>query len=311
MTVPRSARAGRPLSGNVLGMLGMLAAMACFVLNDAFVKLVGLKLPIAQIISIRGLFAFAIVLPIAWRFDALRAAHRLLQPTVALRVLGEVSATGLFLLGLVNMPFAEANAVLQFTPLAVTAASALVLGERVGWRRWLAAAAGLAGVLMIIKPGSSAFNWYSVPLLGSVLCVVVRDLATRRIDLGIPTLLITVVSAASVTVFGLFLSVLQPWQPATSKDILYLMGAAVFLVMGYFTITMALRSGEIAAVAPFRYSVVVYAIITGYLIWGEVPDIWAVAGVTIVATAGLYTFHRERRLKAKEQAMQSATSGAS
>jgi drug/metabolite transporter (DMT)-like permease len=137
----------------------------------------------------------------------------------------------------------------------------------------------------------------------------VRDLATRQIETGIPTLLVTALSAASVTVFGLLLSLFQSWQPANPADILHLAGAAVFLVMGYFTITMALRAGEISAVAPFRYSVILYAIITGYFIWGEVPDIWALAGVTIVALAGLYTFHRERRLKAKERAMQSAASG--
>lgn len=289
-------------------MLGMLVAMACFVFNDAFVKLVGLNLPVGQIIAIRGFFALMIVLPFACYFGVLRHAPRLLQPLIAVRALGEMLATGLFLLGLVHLPFAEANAVLQFTPLGVTAASALFLGERVGWRRWLAAAAGLLGVLMIIKPGSDVFNWYSVPLLASVLCVVVRDLATRRIDPGVPTLLVTVLSAASVMVFGLIWSLFEPWQTASSTDILNLLGAAVFLVMGYFTITVALRTGEISAVAPFRYSVVVYAIVTGYFIWGEVPDRWAILGVIIVAAAGLYTFHRERKLKVKEQAMQSAVS---
>ncbi len=289
-------------------MLAMLAGMGCFVLNDAFVKLVGLKLPIAQIIALRGLFALVLVLPVAWHFGALRHIGRLRQIPVGLRVAGEVSATGLFLIGLMQMPFAEANAVLQFTPLAVTAASALFLGEKVGWRRWLAAAAGLAGVLLIIKPASESFNWYSIPLLASVLCVVVRDLATRQIDTGIPTLLITVLSATSVMTFGFVWSLFVPWQPASSTDILHLLGAALFLVLGYFTITIALRAGEISAIAPFRYSVVVYAIVTGYLIWGEVPDRWAVIGVIIVAAAGLYTFHRERKLKAKEQAMQSAAS---
>lgn len=308
MATPASVHSAQRVSGNVVGMLGMLAAMGCFVLNDAFVKLVGLKLPIAQIVTIRGLFALIIVLPIALSFGAFRHVHRLFQPAIALRALGEVSATGLFLLGLVHMPFAEANAVLQFTPLAVTAASAIVLGEKVGWRRWLAAVAGLIGVLMIIKPGSEAFDWYSLPLVGSVVCVVVRDLATRQIDTGIPTLLVTVLSAFSVTSFGLLLSPLQPWQAASAADVLNLFGAAVFLVMGYFTITMALRAGEISAVAPFRYSVIVYAIITGYLIWGEVPDVWAVLGVTIVAIAGLYAFHRERRLKQEERAMRSVAS---
>lgn len=312
MTLPVSgttSSGSRGVSGNVLGMLAMLAAMGCFCFNDAFVKLVGHGLPIAEIITIRGLFAFAIILPIAISFGVLKHARQLSQVAVLLRIIGETSATGLFLLGLMNMPFAEANAVLQFTPLGVTAASALFLGERVGWRRWLAAAAGLAGVLMIIRPGTGSFSWYSLPLIGSVMCVVLRDLATRRIASGIPTLLIATLSALSVTVFGLGLSLFAAWRTPATIDLAHLLGAAVFLVAGYFTSTLALRAGELSAVAPFRYSIVVYAIATGYLIWGEVPDAWAILGVAIVMAAGLYTFHRERTLKAKERAMQSAAAG--
>lgn len=312
MTSPVSgatSAAPQRLTGNVAGMLAMLAAMGCFCFNDAFVKLVGHGLPIAQIITIRGMIACAIILPIALWFGVHRFAPQLFQWPVLLRVLGESSATGLFLLGLVNTPFADANAVLQFTPLGVTAASALLLGERVGWRRWLAAAAGLAGVLLIIKPGTGAFNWYSLSLLGSVLCVVVRDLATRQITSGIPTLLLAALSSVSVTAFGLGLSLAQTWREPASQDLLHLLGAAVFLVAGYFTSTLALRSGEISAVAPFRYSIIVYAIATGYLIWGEVPDAWALIGVAVVASAGLYTFHRERKLMAKERAMHSAADG--
>ncbi len=302
MTSPASGTTStesRRLSGNVLGMLTMTAAMGCFCFNDAFVKLVGPGLPIAQIITIRGLFAFLILAPLALWFGVLRYVPQLIQVPVLMRVLGETSATGLFLLGLMNMPFAEANSVLQFTPLAVTAASAVFLRERVGWRRWLAAMIGLIGVVMIIRPGTGAFSWYSLPLFGSVLCVVVRDLGTRQITTGIPTLLLATLSSVSVTVFGLGLSLFEPWRAPDQAGLMHLLGAAVFLVMGYFTSTIALRTGEISAVAPFRYSVVLFAIGTGYAIWGEVPDRWTVLGVMIVAAAGLYTFHRERRLRVR------------
>lgn len=291
-----STESGR-LSGNVVGMLSMTAAMGCFCFNDAFVKLVGHDLPIAQIITIRGLFAFVILAPFALWYGVLRHARQLIQIPVLMRVVGESSATGLFLLGLVNMPFAEANSVLQFTPLAVTAGSAVFLRERVGWRRWLAAAVGFVGVLMIIRPGTGAFSWYSLPLFGSVLCVVVRDLGTRQTTTGIPTLLLATLSSVSVTVFGLGLSLFSTWTTPDTAGLMHLFGAAVFLVMGYFTTTIALRSGEISAVAPFRYSVVLFAIGTGYAIWSEVPDVWTVIGVLIVAAAGLYTFHRERTLR--------------
>lgn len=297
MTLPASGSTvpqPRRLSGNVVGMLAMTAAMGCFCFNDAFVKLVGHNLPISEIVTIRGLIAFVMLFPLALWFGVLRHVPQLIQVPVLMRVVGESAATGLFLVGLVNMPFAEANSVLQFTPLAVTAGSAVFLGERVGWRRWLAAAVGLLGVLMIIRPGTGAFSWYSLPLFGSVLCVVVRDLGTRQIATGIPTLLLATLSSVSVTVFGLGLSLFESWTTPDRASLGHLFGAAVFLVLGYFTSTIGLRTGEISAVAPFRYSVVLFAIGTGYAIWGEVPDLWTVIGVMIVAAAGLYTFHRER-----------------
>jgi drug/metabolite transporter (DMT)-like permease len=273
----------------------MLAAMASFVINDAFVKVVGSALPVGEIMVLRGFAATLFVLLLAWRFGALRPVQAVVCLPVGLRVIGEIGATVFYLFGLMQMPFADANAILQFTPLAVTAASAILLGERVGWRRWLAASAGLVGVLLIIKPGTSAFNAASLLLLASVLCVALRDLATRQVPAALPSLMITVVSASSVLCAGLLLSAFEAWRMPELPHLAMLACAAVFLVLGYFFVTVSLRAGEISAIAPFRYSVVVFAIIVGAIVWGHVPDLLSFVGVAIVMAAGLYTFHRERR----------------
>ena len=127
---------------------------------------------------------------------------------VVLRVVGEVMATVTFLIALAQLPIANVSAVLQALPLAVTMGAALIYGETVGWRRWLAIAAGFAGVAIIVRPGLEGFSAYSLVALVCVGFCTVRDLATRRIPERIPTLLISTVTAAAVSICGAFL--IQP-----------------------------------------------------------------------------------------------------
>lgn len=282
------------LSANAVGVLTMLGAMACFVVNDTFVRLASRSVPTGEVMAIRGALASSMLLLPALLSGALARPGRILSGPMGLRMLGEMTATALFLWGFVWLPFAEGQAILQFTPLAVTAASAVILREQVGWRRWLASATGLLGVMLIVKPGTDAFTWWSIPLIGSVLLVVVRDLATRYVDPRIPTLMLALTSAVSVGLFGLLLAPVESWQTPSPHMLGHLTAAAFFLCIGYVLMAASLRKGEMSVVAPFRYSVVVYAMASGWLVWREVPDFWALLGIAVVIVAGLYTFHRER-----------------
>src|SRR5690606_29665684 len=156
-------------------------------------------------------------------------------------------------LSLQRLPFAEVSAISQFAPLAITAGAAIFLAESVGWRRWSALAVGLIGVLIIIRPGAAAFNWSSVFVLASVLCIATRDLITRSIGLALPALMLTSFSAVSVTIGGLVLMPFEDWlfPPLGLLMLLAVAGVTVFAA-NYWTV-VAIRTGDMAIVSPFRY----------------------------------------------------------
>jgi drug/metabolite transporter (DMT)-like permease len=300
MALPQQTLASRPaaLSGNLAGILAMVASSAFFIINDVLVKIAGADLPVGEILFIRGAMAVVLVAAFAFATGAFRITRSLATWPLAVRTAGEIGATCCFVFGLMHMPIAETFAITQFGPLLLTAASAVFLGERVGWRRWSAAVAGLAGVLMILSPGSEAFSWYALLPMASVFFGVVRDLATRRMAAEVPSVMLAVVTAGCVMLAGLAQAPFQDWRAAATESILELLAAAAFLAAGYVSVIFAVRSGELSAIAPFRYSSILFAIIAGLLVWGEMPDAIALTGMGIVTAAGLYTFMRERKLAA-------------
>ena len=269
--------------------------MAGFTVNDVIAKHVSESMNMGQVMLIRGLFATLFVSLLAWHQGALRSPRFALQPLVALRVLSEAGATITFLIALSKLPIANVSAVLQALPLAVTMGAALVYDERVGWRRWLAIGAGFAGVTVIVRPGFEGFNAYAVLVLVCVGFCAVRDLATKRIPSEIPSLFISTMTASAVTTCGVVL--VQPmggWTPPAAADVSLLACGAVLLLVGYQFIIMAMRAGEISFVAPFRYTALLWAILLGFLVFGDVPDLPMIAGATIIVGSGLYTLYRER-----------------
>jgi len=287
---------------NLRGILAMLAAMALFILNDMMIKLAGAQLPLGQLIFLRGLMASGLVLAWAGLSGALANWRRLAQGAVLWRTVGEIGATLLYLSALMLMPIGNITAILQVVPLAATAASALFLAEAVGWRRWSAATVGFLGTMLIVRPGMEGFNWASLLALSAVGFIVLRDLSTRWITREVPSLAVTAVAAVAVTVAGAGLGLSEDWIAVSAHDLALLAGAAVCLVGGYMTVIMAMRSGEVSAVAPFRYSIILWALIIGYAVWGEVPRAATLVGIAIVAAAGIYTFERETRLRRRARA---------
>ncbi len=280
----------------------MLAAMAAFILNDAVLKLAAENLPTGEIIAVRGVMATVLVFVIAYATGVIRGLHRLLQSAILIRVGAEVVAALTYLSALFHMPIANVTAILQATPLAVTAAAAVFLGERVHWRRWLAAIVGLAGVLMIVRPGLASFTWWSVVALGGVAAITLRDLITRRIDPGTPSFLVAAFTMPVVALMGFALGPFEQWVVPSARDLGLLACAAVLVLVGHYLIILAMRAGDVSAVAPFRYSIIVWAILLGIAIWGEFPDAMSLAGTAIIIGAGIYTFSRERRLARSIQA---------
>ncbi|GEM_PF-12787 len=283
------------LSDNARGALFMVGAMAAFTINDAFLKGVSGSLPLEQAVFLRGLGTSALL------FLMVRGARLRLPPLardrwlLGLRSLAEVGAVWLFLTALFNMPFANAQALLQALPLAVTLASALFLAEKVGPRRWLAIAAGFGGVVLMIRPGAEGFTVYSVYVVGAVFLVAARDIILRKMSRDVPTSMIAFAGALGQMLFFGAFSLGRDWAPVDAGMLVYLAGSTVFVVAAHFLTVSAVRTGEIGAVAPFRYSSLVVALIIGLLVWGEWPDALTLAGAAVVIASGLVTLARQRK----------------
>jgi len=214
---------------------------------------------------------------------------------LGVRMAAEVGATACFLNALFHMPIANATAILLVMPLAVTLAGALVLGERVGWRRYTAILVGFVGVLVIVRPGGAGFNAYALSALAAVGFLVVRDLVTRRFAKDVPSVFVALATAVAITVLGALVSLAGTWVPLAVDDVAVLAAAAVCLVVGYLFGVMTMRVGDIGFVSPFRYTVLIWALLLGVVVFGEVPDALTLVGSALVVATGLYTFHRERR----------------
>jgi drug/metabolite transporter (DMT)-like permease len=282
-------------SNNLRGAAFMAVSMAGFAANDTMTKFASASMNMAEVMLIRGLFATVLIALLAWSRRAVAAPRQALDPMVALRAVAEVLATVTFLVALAHLPLATTSAVLQALPLAVTMGAALVFGEQVRWRRWAAIAVGFAGVLIIVRPGAAGFNAFALLALVSVGFCAVRDLATKRLPEHIPTLLVSTVTSALVTVSGaLLVAPMGGWRPVSAESLGLLAAAAVLLLIGYQFIIMAMRTGQISFIAPFRYTALLWSIALGFLAFGDVPDGPMMLGATIIVGSGLYALYRER-----------------
>lgn len=282
---------------NLVGIVTMTASSAAFITNDTLVKLANEDLPLGEIIFIRSVFAVVLVGAIIGFTGDWRSLPMARRPAVVLRTCGEVGATLLYLTALFHMPIGNSTTILQVVPLAATAGGAIFLGDKVGWRRWTAILVGFLGVLIVVRPGLDGFDAYALLVLGAMLFVTLRDLATRAIPRTTPTLLVTFISVAALLATGAALGLTEDWVMPDLTHFAMLASAAVALSTGFVMIIIALRVGEMATVAPFRYSNIIWAILVGYLIWNEVPDWITLVGTALIIATGVYTFYRERTLR--------------
>lgn len=292
------------LSDNMRGILYMNISMFAFTLNDTFVKAATESLPLFEVIFLRGLLSSLTLMALArvtqgglhlWPAGPDRRV-------LGWRTVGEIGATLLFLLALTQMPLADLSAIMQFLPIAVTLAAALILREPIGWRRMIAILIGFAGVMMIIRPGAAAFDVNALMGLGSVAFVVLRDLSTRRFSRALPSVTPALWAALAVTTMGLAGMLFQGAVLPDLREALLILGAAAFLIVGYLFAVMVMRVGDIGVVAPFRYMALLWAILLGWLLFGTLPDAWTLRGAAVVVASGIYILLRERSLRLARQA---------
>jgi drug/metabolite transporter (DMT)-like permease len=287
----------RIAAGNLTGIIAMSTAMGSFACGDTLMKLAAGSLPTSELLFIRGTFVTSVSIIAAIYLGAFAELRAAMTKAMALRAGGDVAGGWFFQSGLARMAYPDLMAITQLNPLTITAASALFLGEHVGWRRWTATCVGLLGVLIIIRPGSNTFNWWALAGIASVLAATVRDLATRRVDRRVPPILIMTLSAGAVTAASLLALPFVSWTLPSALTLTKLAAASMFSLVGQLCVIVAMRTGEVSAVAPFRYTIILFAIVSGILVFNHFPDLPTLAGIVIVAAAGLYTFFREQKLR--------------
>ncbi|MCK0152007.1 DMT family transporter [Marivita sp. S6314] len=285
------------LSDNMRGALLMCLSMAAFTFGDAAIKATAGALPLSQLLVLRGILASSAFLVMAWYFKGLQLRlPRRDWVLIGVRGLSEAVAAYFFLTALLAMPLANVTALLQMLPLTVTLGGAIVFREAVGWRRWTAIVVGFCGMLLIVRPGTDGFTSASAYALCAVLAVTIRDLVTRRVSPVAPSLTVTFVSSVMVTLFAAGWSFGQDWVALTPWLIGLVLLATGFIIAAYLCSVMVMRVGEVSFVAPFRYTGLVWALILGFVIFGEWPEPLTLLGAAIIVSTGVFSLLREAQL---------------
>lgn len=272
----------------------MVLAMSAFIGNDTIMKGLGSRLPAAQLIVVRGVMAIGLIALVAWRMGALARVRDVLRGSVVLRALCEGLGTLLYLAALFHLPLANATAINLASPLFLAVLARLLLRERVDAMRWGLILIGFAGVLLVIQPRADGFNVYAWLALIATLIYAGRDLLVRRIPAATPSILVTLATAVGVWAMALVVLVFEGWTPMAWDDVGLLAVASVFLSTGYYAVIAALRRAEVSVAAPFRYVGLLWALVLGFVFWGDVPDPMAWAGIVLLLVSGLVMIHRQR-----------------
>lgn len=275
------------------GILLLVASTVVFSLCDVVTKLLTATLPATEVAWIRYATFACFVVPtvlLTGGPELFRARRPGLQ---VLRTFGMVGSTLFFTQALRYLPVAESTAIYFISPILIMALSILFLGESVGWRRWSAAIVGLVGVLVVIRPGTDAFQAPALlPLLGATSwafgAVVTRKMSGS--DHPLTTL------AYSAVVGCLILTVALPfgWAMPSPHEIGLAVLMGLFFTIGQWLVVLAYRYGNASVIAPFSYAQLIWAGGLGYLVFGSLPDRWTIVGAGIIAASGLYTAYRER-----------------
>ena len=270
-------------------------------LSDANAKWLGASYNPLQILFLRALIALPFVTALALWLGGrrvLRTTHPGLHLTRG--AINVVSAC-CFYLGLQALPLAEATAIAFAAPLFVTALSVLILKERVDGKRWLAVLAGFAGVLIVVRPGTQAFQAATLLPLTTALLYAVMMITARGINRAegmLTTTFYIVLGQLVCSAIGLP----WVWRAPAMEDMPYFGGVALFSTLGLALITQGFRIGPASVVAPFDYTGLVWATILGWIFWREAPDAYAYLGAVFIAGSGVYIAVREARGKSRRRA---------
>jgi drug/metabolite transporter (DMT)-like permease len=292
----KNARASAQASASradLTGIAAMAGGASLLMINDTCVKLAAAVLPMSEVIFLRALVATALLILVARLQLPAGAPRPTLTRALIVRGVFEVACSFTYLYALQLIPIGDLGGLQQIIPLAILAGAALVFGERIGWQGWASALVGLGGALLIVRPGASAMTGTAASL-GVALAVlavvfqVVRDLLTRALPNDrVPPAFVAGTSQAGMIIAGLCLAPFDGWSMPGLVPLLQTCSAAVLLATANIWLVIAMRTGRIGVVGPFRYAGLLVALASGWLVWGEFPDAVSMAGSGILVLSGL------------------------
>jgi drug/metabolite transporter (DMT)-like permease len=273
---------------------------ALLTLNDAVSKHLVASYPLGQVICLRQAATLLVIVPYV-RFVTGWASLRVVSwPGQLTRGLLFVGGSAFMVSALGLLPLATVITLVFVSPTFVAAFSGPLLGERVSVNRWFAILVGFAGVVIVVRPGASAFQW---ALLLPVACAFInalRDIMTRRLARTETSVAILFWSTVIVMTVALATAPFG-WEPLTGSAVMWFVAVGVFNAGAHFLLIEGLRLAEASVVAPVRYTAIVWATLIGFVVWGEVPDAWVLIGALVIIASGLYTVRGESRPKIKNE----------
>lgn len=284
-------------TANVRGAIFMVFAMAAFAVEDMLVKSVARTLPIGIILIVFGMSG-ALFFIVCARVKSQTLLHPAIRgKAMIIRSVCEISARLFFTLALALTPLSSTSAILQATPLVVMIGAVLFFSEKVGPRRWIAAAVGFLGVLLIVKPGASSFEPASLFAVLATIGFAGRDLGTRAAPKGLSSIQLGVYGFIMLLLAGLLAALwTAEWVFPTADEWMQLALISAVGVAAYFSLTLAMRSGEISFVAPFRYTRMIFALVLGMVVFSEAPDQFMLIGSVLIVASGLFSLSRARQV---------------
>lgn len=284
-----------PRSGNHIGAILTTVSALAFIINDAAMKWAIQVIPLFELLFMRGLIAVPLIcLAMLVTRQLIKTVSRADGFLIGWRLLAEIAISYFLLVALKNMPISHVTLILQAAPLGLTLVAALMMGEKVSMRRWVAILFGFVGVVVIIRPGTAGFSPYAIFAVLTVLCIVFRDMVTRRLSPTIPSLPIAALTAFVILLLAMIMMPKTGSAMPTLSQLLIITIAAVAILTAYLLSVKIMRVGDVGFVAQFRYTGIVWAVIIGFFVFGEVPDMWTVAGALLIMATGIYTLRADR-----------------
>jgi len=287
---------------------GMVAlTMSLFAVSDTLVKTLFDRLPVGEVVGLRGIIISLLLAAFLLARHRRLVIGHLLDRIALARALIEVFVAFAFFKSLALMPLADATVILFGSPIIMTVAAALFLGETVGPRRWVAVLIGFLGVVLVAGPGNQTIGWAALLPLSAAVLVAVRDLITRFVPKTHDSTTVALTTAIAVSIGGWLslpmgtIGIAGAWLWPTIGEWLTIAASALLIGTAYNTVVIGYRLGEASFLAPFRYSSIPLAILLSWTVFGDVPSTAMLSGAVIIAGSGIFIFTRERQLAKRTQ----------